>query len=149
MFPILKVLISRPNVRLGNTLMLTPLIRELQQRLPDARVDILTACQDSDRIFCGFDNVDSIIQLPRHGARHPLRFLKKLKEIAKGYDLALAPCPAHVHQDCILNFLGHQYVPDSSAIANLETHLWLVCRLRKHHVTWRNILFICFDKRCS
>lgn len=93
MSAILKVLISRPNVRLGNTLMLTPLIRELQHRLPDARVDILTACQDSDRIFCGFDNVDSIIQLPRHGARNPLQFLKQLKEISKGYDLTLDPCP--------------------------------------------------------
>ena len=93
MSPFNTVLICRPNVRLGNTLMLTPLLREIKQRLPHAHVDILTACQDAPDIFSGYDNVRSLIRLPRHGARHPLQFLQQLRRIRKAYDLVLDTCP--------------------------------------------------------
>ena len=38
------ILICRPNTRLGNTLLMTPLVEEIEATLPSARVEILTAC---------------------------------------------------------------------------------------------------------
>lgn len=38
--PIKKILISRPNHRLGNLLLLSPLVQEVINTFPDAKVDL-------------------------------------------------------------------------------------------------------------
>jgi len=88
------ILFVRPNVRLGNTLLLTPLLAELEQKFPCARIDILTACQDAPAIFAGFSTVDRVLVFPRHGASHLPAYLNVLKELlGRQYDLVIDPCP--------------------------------------------------------
>lgn len=89
-----SILIVRPNVRLGNNLLLTPLLAELEQKFPLARIDILTACQDAPAIFSGFPTVDRVLVFPRHGASHLPGYLSVLSELLrKQYDLVIDPCP--------------------------------------------------------
>lgn len=53
-----SILVVRPNVRLGNNLLLTPLLAELEQKFPLARIDILSACQDAPAISPAFRGAD-------------------------------------------------------------------------------------------
>ena len=89
-----RILICRPNVRLGNTLLLTPLLQETEVMFPGAEVDIVTACEAAPEIFRGFGCVRTIHQLPRHGAFHPTAWLGIfLRARRKLYDLVIDPCP--------------------------------------------------------
>jgi heptosyltransferase-3 len=89
-----SVLIVRPNVRLGNNLLLTPLLAELEKKFPRARIDILTSSQDAPAIFSGFSTVDRVLVFPRHGASHLPEYLRVLRKLlSKPYDLVVDPCP--------------------------------------------------------
>lgn len=89
-----SVLIVRPNVRLGNNLLLTPLLAELEKKFPRARIDILTSSQDAPAIFSGFATVDRVLVFPRHGASHLPEYLRVMSELlSKQYDLVVDPCP--------------------------------------------------------
>ncbi|CAG5002077.1 hypothetical protein DYBT9275_02802 [Dyadobacter sp. CECT 9275] len=62
---IVKILISRPNHRLGNLLLITPLVQEIKETLPHARVDLFVKGNLAPLVFRNYDNVDTIIQLPK------------------------------------------------------------------------------------
>jgi ADP-heptose:LPS heptosyltransferase len=88
------VLICRPNTRLGNTLLMTPLLEEIEATLPLARVQILTACPAACEVFREFPSVTRIHQLPFRGVRHPLRHLLTLLRVRRiRYDILIDPCP--------------------------------------------------------
>jgi ADP-heptose:LPS heptosyltransferase len=88
------ILICRPNTRLGNTLLMTPLLEEIEARLPSARVEILTACPAAHEVFREFPSVRRVHQLPFRGVRHPLRHLLTLLGVRRiRYDLLIDPCP--------------------------------------------------------
>ena len=89
----LRILICRPNGRLGNALFLTPLLREIETTFPGAEVDILTAYPQAQEIFCEFANVRKLHQLPRLGVRHPLQMLAVFFRARQAvYDLIIDPC---------------------------------------------------------
>jgi ADP-heptose:LPS heptosyltransferase len=88
------ILICRPNTRLGNTLLMTPLVEELQAALPRARIEILSACPAAPEIFRQFPNVQRVHQLPFRGVRHPLRHVLTVLRVRRTrYDVILDPCP--------------------------------------------------------
>jgi len=88
------ILICRPNTRLGNTLLMTPLVAEIEARLPSARVEILTACPAAHEVFREFPSVRRVHQLPFRGVRHPLRHLLTLLGVRRiRYDVMIDPCP--------------------------------------------------------
>ena len=89
-----RILICRPNARLGNTLLLTPLVQEIEAAFPGAELDILTACPSAEEIFREFSCVRTIYRLPYPGACHPLRHLLMLLRASRiRYDLVVDPCP--------------------------------------------------------
>ena len=89
-----SILICRPNTRLGNTLLLTPLVEELQSTLPDARIEILSACPAAPEVFQEFAGVRRVHTLPFRGVRHPVRYLRTLLEVRRiRYDVIIDPCP--------------------------------------------------------
>ncbi len=89
---IYRVLICRPNHRLGNQLLLTPLIAELQVRFPGAQVDLIVGGEQGEPLFARFPNVGMVYSLPRHAFRHPFRTLGVLRRIRRErYDLAIDP----------------------------------------------------------
>jgi ADP-heptose:LPS heptosyltransferase len=87
------ILICRPNTRLGNTLLMTPLVEEIEATLPAARVEILTACPAAYEVFREFPSVRRVHQLPFRGVRHPLRHLLALLRVRRvRYDILIDPC---------------------------------------------------------
>ncbi len=89
-----SILICRPNTRLGNTLLLTPLVEELQNSLPNARLEILSACPAAAEVFQEFATVRRVHTLPFRGVRHPLRYLRTLLAVWRTrYDIIIDPCP--------------------------------------------------------
>ena len=88
------ILICRPNTRLGNTLLMTPLLEEIEATLPSARVEILTACPAAHEVFREFPSVRHVHQLPFRGVRHPLRHLLTLLRVRRiRYEVLIDPCP--------------------------------------------------------
>lgn len=88
------ILICRPNTRLGNTLLLTPLVEELQNTLPNARIEILSACPAAGEVFQEFTGVHRVHALPFRGVRHPLRYARTLLRVRRVcYDVIIDPCP--------------------------------------------------------
>jgi heptosyltransferase-3 len=87
---IFRILLLRPNHRLGNTLLLTPLLTELERRYPGAEVDVVTGCEAADEVFAGFRQVRHIHQLTRRPGHHPLHLLRTLLRLRRNrYDLAI------------------------------------------------------------
>lgn len=88
-----RILICRISHTLGNTLLLTPLLRELQEIYPGAEVDLITRSPVAEEIFGSFRCVRHIHRLPRHGVAAPWRIARIVRTLrAQHYDLAIDPC---------------------------------------------------------
>jgi ADP-heptose:LPS heptosyltransferase len=88
-----RVLLIRPNHRLGNTLLLTPILADIERAYPSAEVDIITSGQAAHEVFGGFDSVRHLLVLPRKIVRHPLILSRTLHHLrTQRYDLAIDPC---------------------------------------------------------
>ena len=91
---ICRILICHVSHTVGNALLLTPLLQELELRYPGAEIDIITRSTVAQEIYGGYFNVNKIVRLPAHGVGHPVRFLGELRSILKKhYDLAIDPDP--------------------------------------------------------
>jgi ADP-heptose:LPS heptosyltransferase len=89
---IYRILICRPNHRLGNTLLLTPLICELEERYQGAEIDIVSEGDIAEDVFRGFFSVKTVFCLPRRGFKHPIAMLRTLFRIRRThYDLIIDP----------------------------------------------------------
>lgn len=85
-----RILICRPNHRLGNTLLLTPLLVEIERRFPGAEVDLLSAGPAAHAVFRGFDIVGDCTTLDRRAARRPLATIGALRKLrSRRYDLVI------------------------------------------------------------
>lgn len=88
-----RVLVCRPNHRLGNLVLLTPLIKELARLLPTAEIDIVLAGEQGAAVFRGFHNVQDIHTLSRRMVRHPFGTARIAMQIRSAkYDLVIDPC---------------------------------------------------------
>lgn len=89
---IYRILICRPNHRLGNTLLLTPLICELEERYQGAEIDIVSEGDIAKDVFKGFFSVRRVFCLPRRGFKHPIAMLRTFFQIRRTrYDLIIDP----------------------------------------------------------
>ncbi|MDQ0008324.1 ADP-heptose:LPS heptosyltransferase [Luteibacter jiangsuensis] len=89
---IYRILVCRPNHRLGNTLLLTPLITELQALYRGAEIDIVSEGDIAHDVFKGCFNVRQVFCLPRRGFKHPIAFLRMILRIRRTrYDLVVDP----------------------------------------------------------
>lgn len=59
-----RILISRPNNRLGNLLLITPLVQEITQVFPDCKIDLFVRGGHAKTLFSNYGNIDRIISLP-------------------------------------------------------------------------------------
>jgi ADP-heptose:LPS heptosyltransferase len=60
-----RILICRPNHRLGNLLLVTPLLQEVIEIFPLAKIDLFVKGSIAPSLFKNYTNVNRIIQLPR------------------------------------------------------------------------------------
>ncbi len=85
-----NILISRPNHRLGNQLLLTPLVQEVINTFPDCKIDLFVKGGVAHPVFENYEEIDKIIQLPKKPFSHLLNYgwcWLKLKK--KRYDLVI------------------------------------------------------------
>lgn len=86
----LKVLIIRPNHRLGNLLLITPLIEEIALLIPGAKVDLFIKGNLGEEVFKNYKNVNRLIQLPKKPFSNLLAYLQGWLAIRSGdYTLAI------------------------------------------------------------
>ncbi|MDR0429821.1 MAG: glycosyltransferase family 9 protein [Tannerellaceae bacterium] len=60
-----RILICRPNGRLGNQILITPLIQDILTLFPDCKIDLFVKGGLSSVIFENYHQVDRIIKLPK------------------------------------------------------------------------------------
>lgn len=60
-----RVLLIRPNHRLGNQLMVTPLLQEVTTTFPNAKIDLFLKGNAGIIIFKNYNSVDRILRLPK------------------------------------------------------------------------------------
>lgn len=87
-----RIVVLRPNHRLGNTLLLTPLIRELEERFPKSAIELVSTGTAAQTVFTRFPQISEVHTFPTRSFRNPaavLNVLRKLKQ--RKYDLAIDP----------------------------------------------------------
>lgn len=85
-----KVLICRPNHRLGNLLLITPLLQEVSATYPDCKIDLFVKGNIAPEIFRNYNSIDTIIQLPKKPFKQPFQYLKAWLKIRRTkYDLTI------------------------------------------------------------
>lgn len=85
-----RVLVVRPDPRVGNVLLTTPLLRALKAGLPAARVEMLVA-RGKEPLVQGLPFVDGLVSFDKQSFfRSPLRFWRWVRALrGAGYDLAI------------------------------------------------------------
>lgn len=85
-----RILICHISHTLGNALLLTPLLQELEATWPGAEVDIITRSQVGHELYGHYPRVAGIFQMPAHGFGHPIHWLRAYRGMRQAhYDLAI------------------------------------------------------------
>ncbi|MDH6316385.1 heptosyltransferase-3 [Parabacteroides sp. PF5-5] len=83
-----KILVVRPNGRLGNQILITPLIQELISLFPGCEIDLFVKGGLATILFENYENVNRIIKLPKKPFKGLIRYGKVWLSLRKyHYDL--------------------------------------------------------------
>ncbi len=89
-FNVKRVLISRPNHRLGNMLLITPLIQEICNTFPNCSIDLFVKGKITPIIFENYPQVNQIIELPKKPLKDFKAYLKTWVSLKQTkYDLVI------------------------------------------------------------
>ncbi|MEO6348925.1 MAG: glycosyltransferase family 9 protein, partial [Aquaticitalea sp.] len=111
-----SVLICRPNHRLGNLILITPLIQEIVETFPDCKIDLFVKGNLGAILFKNYRNIDRIIQLPRKPFSNILNYVNiwiRLKN--RHYDIAI-----NVDNDSSSGRLSTQFSNSTYKIYEME-----------------------------
>ncbi|HLK71502.1 MAG TPA: hypothetical protein VKT19_06070, partial [Steroidobacteraceae bacterium] len=90
--PIRSIVVLRPNRRLGNTLLLMPLVQELQVRFPAAEITVVTGCGAAHSLFRGYERVSASQYVPAARLGQARQVLSNLRALRRAhFDLAIDP----------------------------------------------------------
>ncbi|MFK7833451.1 MAG: glycosyltransferase family 9 protein [Winogradskyella sp.] len=85
-----NVLICRPNQRLGNLVLLTPLLQDVVATFPEAQIDLIVKGGLAPIVFKEYQNVNDIRILPRKPFKEKRNYLKIFFSVkTKKYDLVI------------------------------------------------------------
>ncbi|MBW8244783.1 glycosyltransferase family 9 protein [Muricauda oceani] len=85
-----KILVCRPNHRLGSLLLLQPLVQELESTFPNSKIDLLVNQSCAIQLFQNYDIVNQVIAFPRNPFKSPITYLNTFVRFrSKKYDLAI------------------------------------------------------------
>ena len=86
-----RILVTRPNHRLGNQLLISPLIQVIESEFPNSKIDLLVNGNLSKILYKNYSNVEHIFDLPKKPFKNLIKYIKvSLKVISIKYDLAIA-----------------------------------------------------------
>ncbi len=87
-----RIVVLRPNHRIGNTLLLTPLMQALETQFPEAQIELVTAGGVARAVFERYPQVTALHAFPGKSYRHPGKVLGMLLHLrGQSYDLAIDP----------------------------------------------------------
>jgi heptosyltransferase III len=105
-----SVLICRINGRLGNTVLLTPLVKRIHELLPRASIDLAVAYPKAGELLHSFPGLRRIIQFPHKEPGLIHRYLGALRRLrAERYDLALDPIPESTSGRVVMTLCRARY----------------------------------------
>lgn len=85
-----RILICRPNHRLGNQLLMTPLLQEVVETFPYSKIDLLVKGRLGPILFANYNNVEEIIQLPARPFSDIFKYLRGwIKIKINRYDMVI------------------------------------------------------------
>jgi ADP-heptose:LPS heptosyltransferase len=85
-----RILITRPNHRLGNQLLITPLIKEVHEQFPEATIDLFLKGNLGSILYQNYEYIDEIISLPKKHFKQLNKYLFAwIKLRQKKYDLVI------------------------------------------------------------
>ncbi|MDD7886742.1 glycosyltransferase family 9 protein [Flavivirga sp. 57AJ16] len=85
-----SILICRPNHRLGNLLLLSPLVQELESTFPNSEIDLLVNESCAGQLYQNYDNVNLVIEFPQRPFKNIIRYIRTFVRLrSKKYDLAI------------------------------------------------------------
>lgn len=85
-----RVLISRPNSRLGNQLLITPLVQEISNLFPNCKIDLFVRGNIAPILFENYENVDRIIRLPKKPFKELVKYMQVWTSLRKyKYDIVI------------------------------------------------------------
>lgn len=85
-----KVLIIRPNHRLGNLLLITPIVQEVQTSFPDCKIDLFAKGNLAPIVFQNYENINLIIKLPKKPFNDLFNYFKGWVAIkSQQYDIVI------------------------------------------------------------
>jgi ADP-heptose:LPS heptosyltransferase len=88
-----RVLISRPNHRLGNQLLLTPLIQEIKKQFPNCKIHLVLNGKLSSILFSEYDYIEKVFNLPKKPFNNILSYTgQSINLVSKKYDIAIVGC---------------------------------------------------------
>ncbi|MGH8041871.1 MAG: glycosyltransferase family 9 protein [Rudaea sp.] len=87
-----RILVCRATKTLGETLLLTPLLHELELRFPGAEVELVSRCAAATELFARYPRLRRVHALPQHMFGAPLRVWRILRWLrVQRFDLAIDP----------------------------------------------------------
>ncbi len=104
-----KIIVIRPNFRIGNAILSTAIIEPLQRRFPGASIDFVV----TDKTTAIFDNlpINQLITIPRKVMRRPWLAIPILRSLrSQHYDLAVQFAPGSLSGVLISQLAGARYV---------------------------------------
>ena len=89
-----RILICHVSHTLGNTVLLTPLLQDIERVWPGAEVDIVSRSQVAPQVYGAYPGVSRLFVLPAYGFAHPLTVWRCWRRMrAARYDLAIDTDP--------------------------------------------------------
>ncbi len=87
-----RILILRPNHRLGNILLLTPLLAEIERHFPGAEIDVLAGNEAGPALFENFFSIRRVYTFPHFVIRHLIATVGIIFALRRAhYDLIIDP----------------------------------------------------------
>lgn len=104
-----RIIVVRPNYRIGNAILSTAVIAPLKERFPDAEIDFLVTNKTA-ALFANLP-VDHVIALTRSAILQPWRAMAILLYLrTRRYDLAVQLAPSSLSGVLVSTLLGARYV---------------------------------------
>ena len=120
-----RILISRPNHRLGNTVLVSALITEVETLYPGAEID-LVGSDATEAIYASLFSVHRVFVVPRKIARHLWFTASVLRELRSSrYDLAIDACNGSQSGKILLALVNARYkleFPDADVAPESAWH---------------------------
>jgi len=105
-----RILISRPNHRLGNLLLLSALVQEVEETFPHAKIDLFVKGTIAPTIYRNYRTIDRIIQLPKKPFSSLFSYLKGWALLkSRKYDLVINASSGSSSGKLSTSFANAQY----------------------------------------